>query len=346
MNDFFTKLFKIFEPAQAKLEPAIKAGLVNKVRKLLAKGVDPDKPGVSGFTPLYLACSNSDLNVVKLLLAANADVNVRCGSDGKSALCETCGDVYYINLEKWSRELNAREKIIKLLLAAGADVNAPDKGGRSPLYYAVRFNHTRPIELLLAAGADVNAPDKDGWSPLYCAASKSDDEYVKLLLAAGADVNAPDKYGSTPLHAASEEGTTKVISRLLAAGADVNAMNEAGYTPLHSASKKGRVGSVELLLAAGADVRTANKTGETPIDLAFQEGHRDVVRLLDAQADVSRIFTFDEWLAARGPFYDHGRPIARVDYLLALGEAGRSNLMAKYEQERQRFMATPLKKNS
>jgi ankyrin repeat protein len=334
MNDFFTKLFKLFEPAQAKLEPAIKAGLVNKVRKLLAKGVDPNKCGVSGDTPLYLACDEGNLDVIKLLLAAKADA--RSGTSPLfAAVAGSC--------------TKEKAKIVRLLLAAGADVNAiADSSHRWSIWRTLLHAATgeeEVVKLFLEAGANVNAMDELGATPLHSAAYRNDTGAGKLFLAAGADVNAPDKYGSTPLHEASTENQIEVVSLLLAMGADVNARDTYGATPLHKASKEGHLLVIELLLAAGANVRIADKGGNKPIDLAIQEGHREEVQLLNPQLDVSKVEIFvnyNDWVDARGPFYDHGRPIGCVDYLLALGVTGRANLRAEYEKERQWFMETTL----
>lgn len=74
-----------------------------------------------GSTPLHLAATNSDITVLKALLAAGADVNAR-DMDGNTPLHMAA----YTN----------RFENSKLLLEAGADIGATNSGGRTPIAMA------------------------------------------------------------------------------------------------------------------------------------------------------------------------------------------------------------------
>ena len=74
-----------------------------------------------GSTPLHLAATNSDVTVVKALLAAGANVNAK-DMDGNTPLHMAA----YTN----------RVENAKVLLEAGADVNAVSTGGRTPMAMA------------------------------------------------------------------------------------------------------------------------------------------------------------------------------------------------------------------
>ena len=154
-------------------------------------------------TPLVYAVRSDDLDSVKALLAAGADVNQATGY-GWSPLLVATQNRYY--------------KLGAYLLDHGADVNLANKGGWTPLYlatdnrniesgdYPVRkgdMDHLDFIKLLLDKGANVNARMKDStetrtvftnqWldengATAFLRASQSGDiVLMKLLLAHGAD---------------------------------------------------------------------------------------------------------------------------------------------------------------
>jgi ankyrin repeat protein len=91
-------------------------------------------------------------------------------------------------------------KMVKILLNAGAGVNIRDEEYlRTPLFWAVCYNHKKVVKLLLKAGADVNTKDIINATPLMYACWNGNEEMVKLLLNAGANINIKDIYGDTAL---------------------------------------------------------------------------------------------------------------------------------------------------
>src|SRR5690606_9511977 len=90
--------------------------------------------------PLADAAMRGDLQEVRALLAAGADVNVAQG-DGMTAL-------------HWAAELGDVE-MAKMLIAAGANVRAVTRIGEfTPLHVAAEGGHADVAAALLAAGAD------------------------------------------------------------------------------------------------------------------------------------------------------------------------------------------------
>ncbi len=216
---------------------------------------------------LIEAAENGDDELVKLLIAAGADVN-KANKYGNTPLYRAA----------W----NGHTECAKLLIAAGADVNKADKFGETPLYCAADKGRTECVKLLIAAGADVNMADEDGLTPLHLAAYNGHTECVKLLIDARADVNKADKFGETPLYWAAKEGHTECVKLLIAAGADVNKADEDGDTPLSRAAWCGHAEYVKLLITAGADVNKADKDGNTPLHKAEERGHTECAKLLRA----------------------------------------------------------------
>jgi ankyrin repeat protein len=81
------------------------------------------------------------------------------------------------------------------LLASGAKPNIQDKWGKTPIFYARRFEI---FKLLIAMGADVNVRDKKGKTLLHYAFEGGDVERIRLLLAKGAKRNVRDNAGHIP----------------------------------------------------------------------------------------------------------------------------------------------------
>ncbi|MBR3676093.1 MAG: ankyrin repeat domain-containing protein [Alphaproteobacteria bacterium] len=110
-------------------------------------GKDVNMPGISGETPLMLACRYChDSQVIQALLQAGADVNALNDLRFNSALMRACR---WNNLE-----------VVRLLVQAGADVNYAADRGYTALMSAAEFNpDAEIIRYLVANGADVCARD-------------------------------------------------------------------------------------------------------------------------------------------------------------------------------------------
>ena len=143
--------------------------------------------------------------IVRLLLAAGADVNVE-GSDQPLHLAV--------------RNSQSAD-VVQLLIDAGADVNAFDHIQNTPLLMASEGNDAAVVRALIDAGADVNFQNRRGHALTNAAESSTNPAVVRALIDAGADVNAFDY---TPLMiAAKHNSNPEVVQVLLDAGADVNA---------------------------------------------------------------------------------------------------------------------------
>ena len=236
-------------------------------------------------TALVYAARANDLESVKTLLAAGADVNQTTGY-GWSPLLVATQNRYY--------------KLAAYLLDHGANVNLANTGGWTALYlatdnrniengdYPVRrpdMDHLEFIKLLIDKGADVNHRVKDStetrtvftnqWldengATAFLRASQSGDvELMKLLLDHGADPKINTILGVTPLHVAagvgwvegityewSPKATFEAVKMLIDLGLDVNAQADTGRTALHGAAHKGRADVIQILYDHGAKLDT------------------------------------------------------------------------------------------
>ena len=100
--------------------------------------LQPNVQDEDGNTPLHLACTESNVAVVKLLLEAGADVKL-ADIDDETPLVRAC----------FAKSV----ELVDLLLKAGSDPNFPE--GR-PLEIVVRAPSLQSLKLLIAAGAEVS----------------------------------------------------------------------------------------------------------------------------------------------------------------------------------------------
>ena len=59
--------------------------------------------------------------------------------------------------------------------------NAPDKCGRTPIYWAACWGHTEIVKILATLTENHNAPDEDGKTPISAAADNGHTEIVEIL---------------------------------------------------------------------------------------------------------------------------------------------------------------------
>ena len=161
------------------------------VAALLEGGMDTERPNKFGFTPLMKA---RDVESVRALIEAGADVNARASEDDTPLTCAV-----------W---FGAACDCITALIEAGADAEASYFGTSDRMYRqgewtALRIasyeGHTEQVKRLIAGGAKVNAAGPDGITALMLAASYWDctEEKVQVLLSAGADPLLKSREGKT-----------------------------------------------------------------------------------------------------------------------------------------------------
>jgi ankyrin len=238
-----------------------------------------------GLTPLVFAVRSNDLESVRILLKAGADIN-QLTNYGWSPLLVATQNRYY--------------QLASFLLDNGADPNLANKGLWTPLYIAVDNRNIEGgdyplrkadmdsldyIRKLLDKGANVNHRIQEstwfrtvftsqwvheaGATAFWRAAQSSDLAVMKLLLEHGADPNIATTINVTPLQVAagigwvegvtyewSKEANIETIKLLLKLGNDPNAQAETGRTALHGAGHKGRAEVIQILVDAGAKLDT------------------------------------------------------------------------------------------
>lgn len=211
---------------------AIENGDVEGVHSALAEGANPNARS-EGETPLIKAARQGRVDMVRMLIAAGADVN-----------------------KSW-RGLRPVSGIFPF--------------GETPLIWAATRGDAEMVTVLLEAGAKVDAlvsiPGAPSWSALTRAASEGHREVVGLLLAAGA--SAAGSFQDRPLVGAVRGGDPEIVRMLIGAGADAGEgvtweSNSAGLvemTPLEWAFDRKNNDIVQILEDAGAKPSNADLSG-------------------------------------------------------------------------------------
>lgn len=144
------------------------------VEYLLANGADPNRQTNEGGDPVLLGVAYfNNVECVRLLLGAGADVNAVVKDTGETAL--------HSALIGLGQNVSAadRDEVVKLLIQQGADPNRrtiPGKPslafwrdvrtrGETPLHRAAAYASEQTVEFLLKSGADKTIRDANGDSP-------------------------------------------------------------------------------------------------------------------------------------------------------------------------------------
>lgn len=158
---------------------AVQNSRPKEVANLLKRGMDPNAVDPKGQPVLHIAAREGNLDVVKALVEAGADV------DRRNAFKETP-----IMLASLAGSAN----IVEYLLSKDAEVNQP---GWTALLYAATNGRTDIVKMLLEASAYIDCTSPNGTTPLMMATRGGYIDTVRLLLEEGADPTVKNENGET-----------------------------------------------------------------------------------------------------------------------------------------------------
>lgn len=248
-------------------------------------------------SPLFDAIDSNDAQMVRELLDAGADIDVRhpCyvhyGTPLVYALLTERRQIALMLVSRGAAMgvpgckysplglAGARDDCALLGTLLARDVSADALG--EALCAAGRAGAVRAMRLLIKRGAQVDAGGEAGKpTPLFWAAAGGSDEAVKMLLEHGADIAYECDSGS-PLHYAAQGGRAAVVSVLLKSGANPLSRDWRGDTSLHHAAERCAVEVARLLLAAGCPSCAKNGSGETPLHVVGTVPGHDETNAVD-----------------------------------------------------------------
>lgn len=211
----------------------------------------------NGNTPLHYAVNWDDLNGIKFLLNAKADIS-KCNSAGETALFTAV------------RRNSAAS--INLLIKKGANPNARDFHLDTPLHHAVRGPYLAAIETLVKQNnIEINAKNLAGKTPLSQAVIANNGEVTGILISHGADVNAYDDTGVTIVMDAVQNKSKSTFIPLLDAKANVNLQDMNGRNAYHEAAKSKDIKIIKLLCQYGGNALLQDSYGKTPFSMLLSE---------------------------------------------------------------------------
>ena len=208
------------------------------IRLLLDRKANVNVCTTTAITPLYLASKIGNLEIVRMLVRAGADVDSGnlVGRFNPLLIAAARG---YVN-------------IVDLLLDSGATADVCDSDGFTPFYFACQNGHVDVFKQFSTSSVD-EVYGANSETVLHVAVSNQHTRIIQLLLDRKANVNVCTTTGSTPLYLASKIGNLEIVRMLVRAGANVKSGNlEEGVTPLHVACECEHVHVVDFLLRQGA----------------------------------------------------------------------------------------------
>jgi ankyrin repeat protein len=262
------------DPKDVALLDAVSKGDLAGAKAAINSGANLAARDKTGNAPLGIAASRGDVEIIKALLDAHAEVDLLQSAAGWTPLM--------------SAAAAGQVESMKVLLANKANLRAaPPPGWQALAVAAMASGKVEAVKFLLASGADPKVTDSIGNTALLWAAgsARSPAEMVKGLQRAkalglsGPQLEQPESAFQSPV---------QILETLVAAGADKNAVNSQGRNGLMmAAGQKGEPEVVKYFLAQGQDVNSRDKIGQTPLTLAVTRGDLDIVNvLIAAGADV------------------------------------------------------------
>ncbi|UYV73179.1 ANKRD16 [Cordylochernes scorpioides] len=250
------------------LHEAVQFGMYDCVRYLLSKNVDINALKRGDWTPLMLACTKKNLEIIQLLIEKGAILKFH-NKDGWNAFHIACRE--------------GHSEIVSYLLTTDPQLwKTTSKNGRVPLHTAALYGCTQVIRILLEQeGCDPNIKDSCGTTPCMEAAKGGHVHVLELLYQTKIVNNgATDQMGRSALHIAAQVGQVRALDYLLQQGADINIPSpKDGQTPLHSAAKENQTKSILFLLEHGALPNLKDTQGRTAKDICTLMDNKECLHL-------------------------------------------------------------------
>ena len=260
---------------------AAEYGRADVVKLLLAHNADVNIRGIGHDTALHLAVKNGHGEVVKALLKKSDNANKRLAM------------VYAANPKTYGPATwdPTSPRIMRILLDSRLSPNQTDYAGVTPIMYHFSAGHVKYVQILLGTHPWPSYGFIKYWP--------RDDEIDvgKMMLGMRRDpvpwhyiqevfkheelhmalVHGRESNRRTALHfATSPEG----VAYLLDKGASIESTDLDGRTALMFAARWDNTPVVQYLIQRGADIRSADYHGDTPLHHASERNNRETMEYL------------------------------------------------------------------
>ncbi|KAJ1162908.1 hypothetical protein NDU88_003372 [Pleurodeles waltl] len=237
---------------------------------LLEKGAEIDCLKKADWTPLMMACTRKNLEVIRELIEHGANPQLK-NKDGWNC--------FHIA----SRE--GDPGIIEYLLTVCPGIwMTQSKIGRTPLHTAAMHGCLSVMEVLLRKCMyEPDDRDSCGVTPFIDAIQNGHIDIAKRLLDIHkASFTTMDTLGDQALHKAAITGQDEAIDFLVSdLGVNVNERaTPIQLTALHYAAKEGHLRTISLLLSLGADLHARDGKQRSVLHMACAGQHTSCVQLL------------------------------------------------------------------
>lgn len=268
------------------------------INKLITCKSNFDIQNVKGKTALMLATEKGYKNVIRILLEAKCQYDLKDHEDNTilHLTIDKC-DILKLFLEKlkYSNCINSKNKrgftpllhnihdieSVKILLASNVDPNACSTlEGVTALLLAAKLGDINLVNLLLKYKANVNQQDIEGNTPLMIAIINNQIETVKILLDNGANPNINNKNGQNCLYITNNED---IINLIIESDKSLNDKQIQFIKAMRFNNKE----QVLNLIEDGVDINTQNSFGETVLMWAVTNHHIDIIEILLKQENIN-----------------------------------------------------------
>ncbi|MDA8124125.1 MAG: ankyrin repeat domain-containing protein [Deltaproteobacteria bacterium] len=304
-------------PQERELLTAVLKNDLSATTRLLQAGVSPNGCAANGNSILQTAVYGGNLEMVKLLLRYQADVNF-VNVDGltalylakkpamQRALLENGANPFvrsekkqYSPLEAWCTTFAhitseaEKKKALEILKSQHIAVTREQLEQKE---WLTRADLAETVKLYQAYKYDINqTANVNKHTPLHIAALEDRYPLMLVLLAAGGRGDVKDRIGDDPLNVITRQRQSQngnddyatVVKALVKAGADINGKDGSGNTPLCNAALVGNPARLKTLLGVGG-IRV-NEPGEFGESALFKSNVPAVAReLVAAKANVNQ----------------------------------------------------------
>ena len=260
---------------ESPLHAAVRSGDLAKVMELTKDGKDIESFDGSGWTPLHIATTRDNMDILRYLLSQNPRL-------------EICGKKMNKDTPLSYAAFNGQADAIKILLNSGADVHARNDCDYSPIMVAASERHAEAVSKLLSGGANPN--DATGFRGTALLLASGSGRWrlptLRALIEGGADVKPKHLNGFTPILNIAKYGGEDEMAYLIEQGCEADSPQFDGFTPLATAIKQSKKECVKLLLDAGADRNRIIPGGFRPIHLAAKCPNWQIMQMLLEKGDV------------------------------------------------------------